>query len=70
MRTTILAAALALVAGAAAADPVEGVWMTQPDDNGNYAHVTIAPCGAEICGVLGKGFDSAGSPIASQATGA
>lgn len=69
MRTTILAAALALVAGAAAADPVEGVWMTQPDDNGNYAHVTITPCGAEICGVLGKGFDSAGSPIASPNIG-
>ena len=33
MRTITLAAAFALVAGAAlAADPIEGVWQTQPDE--------------------------------------
>lgn len=44
MRHIITAAILALTATAAAADPIEGVWQTQPDD-GAFAHVTVAPCG-------------------------
>lgn len=55
MRATILAAALALTAGAAAADPIEGVWQTQPDE-GSFAHVTIAPCGAAFCGTISQTF--------------
>ena len=57
------------VAGVAAADPVEGVWKTQPDDNGYYAHVTISACGAEICGVLGRAFDSFDQPYEGPAVG-
>ena len=60
MKTTILAAALALIAGAAsAADPVEGLWKTQPDD-GAYAHVKIAPCGPNFCGTIVKTFNEQG----------
>ena len=44
-----IAAALVLAASPALADPVLGVWQTQPDD-GAYAHVTMAPCGQAICG--------------------
>lgn len=58
----VKAAVLFMVwAGAAAADPVEGVWRTLPDDNGNYGHVEIAPCGAAFCGVLVKAFDADGT---------
>lgn len=66
--TTALAA-LALSAGAVLADPVEGIWKTQPGDDGNYAHVTISTCGSQICGTLGKGFDSAGKTIDSPNIG-
>ena len=53
-----------LVAGAAqAADPVEGVWKTIPDDNGHYGHIEIKPCGPTFCGVLVKAFDGAGKSI-------
>ena len=45
MRHIILAATFALAAGAASADPIEGVWQTQPDE-GAFAHVTVSPCGA------------------------
>ena len=55
MKSIVLAAALALVAGMAAADPVEGVWQTQADD-GAYAHVRIAPCGAHLCGAIARTF--------------
>ena len=55
MRLTILAAALTLLGGAAAADPIEGVWQTQPDE-GSFAHVTIAPCGGAFCGMISQTF--------------
>ncbi|PAU97854.1 DUF2147 domain-containing protein [Paracoccus salipaludis] len=56
MRTITLAAAFALVAGAAlAADPIEGVWQTQPDE-GAVALVQIAPCGGAYCGTIVKAF--------------
>lgn len=60
MRKTILTlAALALSAGAAWADPVEGTWKTQEDD-GAYAHVKIAPCGSGFCGTITRTFNASG----------
>lgn len=55
MRLLAIAAALLLGAAAASADPIEGVWQTQPDD-GAFAHVTIAPCGGAYCGVISRTF--------------
>ncbi|WP_418591722.1 DUF2147 domain-containing protein [Ponticoccus sp. (in: a-proteobacteria)] len=55
----LLAMALALVAGAAAADPVEGTWKTQPDE-GAYAHVRMVPCGDKLCGVIVRTFNASG----------
>lgn len=67
MKTTILAAALTLFAGAAlAADPLLGTWKTVPDDNGQFGHVQIDPCGAAFCGVLVRAFDGAGKPLATS----
>ncbi|MEN9062229.1 DUF2147 domain-containing protein [Ponticoccus litoralis] len=51
--------AMALVAGAAAADPVEGTWKTQPDE-GAYAHVRMVPCGDKLCGVIVRTFNASG----------
>ncbi|MBR9651201.1 DUF2147 domain-containing protein [Thalassovita aquimarina] len=60
MKKLIFAAVLGLAsAGAASADPVEGIWKTQVDD-GAYAHVTISPCGENICGVISRTFNSGG----------
>lgn len=55
MRGILGAAVLMLAAGAASADPIEGVWQTQPDD-GAFAHVAIAPCGAAFCGTIIRSF--------------
>lgn len=56
MRHLILAAALALTGTAAlAADPIEGVWQTQPDE-GAFAYVTITPCGGAFCGTISRTF--------------
>ncbi|UWQ23637.1 DUF2147 domain-containing protein [Leisingera aquaemixtae] len=53
-----MAVALGL-AGAASADPVLGVWKTQPDD-GSYAHVQMDKCGAAVCGKIARTFNSEG----------
>lgn len=39
----------------AGADPLEGLWQTEPDD-GAYAHVDIAPCGVNFCGKIARTF--------------
>lgn len=56
----VLAFGMGFGAAAAGADPVEGVWKTKPDDNGNFGHVQIKPCGPAFCGTLVKAFDSSG----------
>lgn len=55
MKHWMIAAALAVLALPAWADPLEGVWQTEEDD-GAYAHVTIAPCGAAFCGQIARSF--------------
>lgn len=70
MKKLILAAVLSMTAGAAfAADPVEGVWKTKPDDNGNFGYVQIKPCGPAFCGTLIKAFDGSGKEIDSPNVG-
>lgn len=66
---SVFVAALAAVslAGAAMADPVEGVWQTQADE-GVFAHVTIAPCGAAFCGTITRSYNASG-PISSPNQG-
>ncbi|MEM9575967.1 MAG: DUF2147 domain-containing protein [Pseudomonadota bacterium] len=55
MKTILAAAAVTLIATTLAADPLEGMWQTQPDD-GAYAHVRIAPCGSNFCGTIERTF--------------
>ena len=43
-------AALLLASPALAADPVQGRWITEEKD----AVITIAPCGARLCGRISK----------------
>ncbi len=70
MRKFALTAAVVLgVAAPALADPVEGVWKTQPGDEGNYAHVQISSCGSKICGTIARTFDASGKEVASSNVG-
>lgn len=64
MKPIAIAAALALAAtfgpGHALADPVDGIWQTQPDD-GSYAHVEMGPCsGGKVCGWIRRTFNADG----------
>ena len=55
MKTFALAAAFGLIAAAASADPIEGLWQTQADE-GAFAHVQITPCGSAFCGTITRTF--------------
>jgi uncharacterized protein (DUF2147 family) len=59
-----LAAAFVLVAGAAGADPIEGLWRTMPDDNGTTGLMEVAACGDALCGTLVRAYDAAGREVA------
>lgn len=69
MKMFLSAAVVFFAAGAAIADPVEGVWQTKKDDNGNFGFVEVKPCGPAFCGVLIKSFDSSGAPTESPNIG-
>lgn len=68
-KLTLATAVLIGLSGAAMADPVYGTWQTAKDDNGNYGHIDVAPCGAKICGTLVKSFDSSGAAMPSDNIG-
>ena len=55
MKTFALAAAFGLIAAAASADPIEGLWQTQADE-GAFAHVQITPYGGAFCGTITRTF--------------
>jgi len=65
----IAAAALAFSAGAALADPIEGLWRTTADDNGNSGLIQVAPCGNAFCGTLVRSYNGAGAEIPSDFNG-
>lgn len=69
MKLMFCAAMMVAVAGAALADPVEGIWQTKKDDNGNFGYVEVKPCGPAFCGTLIKSFDAAGAPTQSPNLG-
>ena len=69
MKVFAFAGVVVAMAGSAFADPVEGVWQTRKDDNGNFGHVEIKPCGPAFCGVLVKAFDGEGKEIESPNVG-
>ena len=59
MKKLLAALAMVIATPAMAADPLEGLWQTEPDD-GAYAYVQIAPCGAALCGTMVRTFNSDG----------
>ena len=70
MKKIIISAAfLAGLAMPALADPLEGIWETAKDDNGNYGHIEVSACGDAYCGVLVRSFDADGTEFNSENAG-
>lgn len=60
MKKAMAAVILALgPAGTALADPAIGTWKTEVDD-GAFAYVEIAKCGAALCGTIARTFNASG----------
>ncbi|WP_295047031.1 DUF2147 domain-containing protein [uncultured Paracoccus sp.] len=66
----VLAALLLAAAPAWAADPLAGIWRTQPGKDGGFGHVEIVPCGGGLCGTVVRTFDAAGTQTAAPDLGA
>lgn len=62
-------AMLMIAVPAWAADPIVGMYKTQPGDDGNYGHVEIYECDNAICGVIRKAFNASGAEIPSDNIG-
>ncbi len=70
MTRAIIAAALAaLIATPSFADPVLGLYKTQPGDDGNYGHIELYDCDGSICGIIRGAFYSAGNALESDTIG-
>ena len=68
-KIAMTAAALMALTTTAFADPLEGLWQTAQDDNGNFGHIQVAPCGAALCGTLVKSYDSSGAEMITENVG-
>jgi len=69
-KPAIIALALGLgLASPAFADPLEGMWRTAPDDNGNSGLIRVAPCGGKLCGTLIKAYGPDGKEMTSPNIG-
>ena len=63
MRSIILGTALFAFGAAApaSADPSAGIWQTAPGETGGYLHVSIAPCGENLCGTIQRAYGADGT---------
>jgi len=52
MKKLMLASVLALAPSAVFADDVFGSWQSAPNEEGNYLVMSVAACGAKICGTI------------------
>lgn len=68
-RLALTTAALLALAAPALADPLEGMWRTARDDNGNSGLIQVAPCGNALCGTLVRSFDANGNDLPSTHIG-
>ncbi len=64
VRLAAIAAALALLTPAlAAADPIVGVWKTEPDRKKLISHIKISACGDKFCGQIQSAYDTSGKEV-------
>ncbi|MES0823950.1 DUF2147 domain-containing protein [Ruegeria sp. SCP11] len=64
IRNSILSAALTLLIPAfAVADPIVGVWKTEPDRKNLTSHIKISACGDKFCGKIQSAYDQSGKEV-------
>lgn len=53
----------------ATADPVVGLWKTEPDRKNLTSHIQIRQCGPNLCGKIVKAFDPSGKEVKTKNIG-
>ncbi|MDA7963345.1 DUF2147 domain-containing protein [Ruegeria sp.] len=46
-----------------AADPIVGIWKTEPDRKNLTSHIQITACGDKFCGQVLSAYDAAGKEV-------
>ncbi|WP_420586723.1 DUF2147 domain-containing protein [Ruegeria sp.] len=62
-RTAFAIAAVLMLPGVAAADPIVGVWKTEPDRKNLISHIKISACGDKFCGEIESAYDQSGKQV-------
>jgi len=62
-------AALVLGAGVAVADPVLGLWQTEPDGKDQVGHVQFRECGPGVCGKIVAAYGADGNAVTTRNVG-
>ena len=65
----VLFTLLTLALPAAAADPVVGLWKTEPDRKNLTSHIQIRQCGPNLCGKIIKAYDPSGKEVKTKNIG-
>ncbi|NVO55694.1 DUF2147 domain-containing protein [Rhodobacteraceae bacterium B1Z28] len=52
-----------LLPAMAAADPLVGVWKTEPDRKNLISHIKITACGDKFCGKILSAYDATGKEV-------
>ncbi|WP_424833271.1 DUF2147 domain-containing protein [Ruegeria sp.] len=51
------------IPGLALADPIVGVWKTEPDRKKLISHIKISACGDKFCGEILSAYDTSGKEV-------
>ncbi|WP_170396271.1 DUF2147 domain-containing protein [Ruegeria arenilitoris] len=63
-RTSVVPVVIAvLMPVMAAADPIVGVWKTEPDRKNLISHIQISACGDKFCGQIQSAYDKSGKEV-------
>ncbi len=64
-----LVASVVMLSAPAFADPILGVWKTEPDRKNLTSHIAVQQCGAKICGKVLRAFDASGREVKTKNVG-
>lgn len=60
---------VSIAAAPAIADPLVGIWKTEPDRKNLTSLIKVAPCGQKFCGTIWRSYDPSGKQVTTQHTG-
>ncbi|MEX0349944.1 MAG: DUF2147 domain-containing protein [Paracoccaceae bacterium] len=69
LRLAVLAIGLSVLAAQAGADPIVGVWKTEPDRKNLISHIKITACGDKFCGKILSAYDTSGKEVQTKNIG-